>query len=176
MTDLRLVFDDNLGIGLPWPSPKLSRGKPSRVVQWQRLLYREVRAGRPLAEGITAQPPSSWQPDMVLRGSDVELHDLEQASVKRESAAADSSLGPVKRQKVHLEQFVKDWFHLLMEMTCLQTCACTTLKTKSGDSFVEFVRFVRFEENPSGAPHPWVLIQDFASIHRSAATLARLMR
>ena len=39
-------------IGLPWPPPKLSRG-------WQRLLYREIRAGRPFAEGITAQPPSS---------------------------------------------------------------------------------------------------------------------
>ena len=78
----------------PWPSPKLSRGKPSRVVQWQRLLYREIRAGRPLARGITAPPPSSWQPDMGLRGGDVEQHDLEQVSVKRESAAADSSLGP----------------------------------------------------------------------------------
>ena len=96
-------------IGLPWPSPKLSRRKPSRAVQWQRLLYREIRAGRPLAQGLTAQPPSSWQPDLGLRGGDVQLHDLEQVSVKRESV--DSSLGPrVKRQKVHLERFVKDWF------------------------------------------------------------------
>ena len=41
-------------IGFPWPSPKLSRGKPGRVVQWQSLLYREFRAGRSLAEGIVA--------------------------------------------------------------------------------------------------------------------------
>ena len=53
-----------LASGLPWPSPKLSRGKPSRVVQWQRLLYREIRAGRPLAQGLTAQPRSSWPPDL----------------------------------------------------------------------------------------------------------------
>ena len=33
-----------------------------------------------------------WQPDTGLRRSDVELHDLEQVSVERESAAADSSL------------------------------------------------------------------------------------
>ena len=53
----------------------------------------------------------SLQPDLGLRGGDVELHVLKQVSVKRESAAADSSLGPrVKEQKVHLEQFVKDWF------------------------------------------------------------------
>ena len=62
-----------------------------------------IRAGRPLAEGITPQP-SSWQRDLGLRDGDVELRDLEQVSVKSESAAADSSLGPrVKRQKVHLD-------------------------------------------------------------------------
>ena len=62
-----------------------------------------IRAGRPLAEGITPQP-SSWQRDLKLRDGDVELRDLEQLSVKSESAAADSSLGPrVKRQKVHLD-------------------------------------------------------------------------
>ena len=95
-------------IGLPWPSRKLSRGKPSRVVQWQRLLYREIRAGGPLAEGITTQPPSSWQ--LGVRGSDVELHDLEQVSVKRESAAADSSLGPrVKRQTAHFFKKKCSW-------------------------------------------------------------------
>ena len=44
-------------------------------------------------------------------------------------------------------------------------CLCYTENHwQRSDSFMEFVRFVDQRVNPSGAPHPWVLIQDLANI------------
>ena len=126
--------------------------------------HREIRAGRPLAEGITAQPPSSWQRDTELWGGDVELHDLEQLSVKRESAAADSSLGPrAKRQKVHLEQFVKDWF---VDFANLQRSKRSWTWRRS------FQEAQRLSPNVFGSVHPDAALEALTGSGRETNVLA----
>ena len=49
-------------LGIPWPPPKLAKGRPSRRVTWQRLLYSLIRSSTTIPDWVTAEPPAAWEP------------------------------------------------------------------------------------------------------------------
>ena len=81
------------GLGLPWPPPKATAGKPSRQALWLRAIDAEVRAGRTLPDGDSLTTTGVSNAEVCAGG---ELAKCEAVDQKRRRTAIDPD--------------VKDWF------------------------------------------------------------------
>ena len=93
------------GLGPPWPPPKAKAGKPNRQALWLRAIYAEVRAGRTLADGVTAAVPDTWLPGDPLASIGVS-----DAEVGAAGELAKCEAVAKKRKRTAIDPGVKDWF------------------------------------------------------------------
>ena len=116
-------------LGLPWPPPPQPFGRPSRLFLWQKKLSAIIRGQDELPCGITAEPPAWWRPGMDLV-QPVAVEEVEAlAAVAVPEPAAPELAVPVpepaapvpepavpvpepslKRRKVTVDSFVREWF------------------------------------------------------------------
>ena len=93
------------GLGLPWPPPQATAGKPSRQALWLRAIYAEVRAGWTLPDGVTAAVPCARLP-----GDSLESTGVSDAEVVAAGELAKCEAVAKKRKRLTIDPDVKDWF------------------------------------------------------------------